>query len=118
MGEFLPISWIVNFMYFCLDLGFFMSVYPRKKVAIAMSAALTVISASLLFADGQFEIVLDLSLLALNAFFAVNLFASLLINSLEFYPHTVRLLGFSFVISFYYLGSLLTTLYQIITLDF
>jgi hypothetical protein len=48
----------------------------------------------------------DLVFLGLNAVFSIILFAFLVINAIEFYPHSIRTLGLGVMFSCYYLGQL------------
>ena len=76
-----------------------------------MSIFLCTVSCLLFFFHTKLPVVLDLTLLALNAFFSITLYAFLVLNTVEFFPHSIRVLGASFVISFYYFGQLIFYLY-------
>ena len=93
-----------------------MRVYERKKMCITMSIFLCIISCLLYFFHKRLPVIVDLTLLALNAFFSITLYVFLILNTLELFPHSIRVLGASFVISFYYFGQLLFYLYLYIEL--
>lgn len=46
----------------------------------------------------------DLAFLGLNSMVTTSLYAFLFINAVEYYPHTVRVMGMGVMMSMYYLG--------------
>jgi hypothetical protein len=76
-------------------------------------AFLAAVVATILYFIYSQNIDSDLALLALNSSFLIILYVFLVINAVEFYPHSVRTLGLGFVLCFYCFGQLFFSVYLI-----
>ena len=56
---------------------------------------------------------LGLTALGINAVFSITLYVFMIINAIEFYPHTMRVLGLSVAIGLFYLGKLVYDIFLV-----
>ena len=99
--------WLLVILSFIL--AFFLK-FCNRKITCALCSLLISIYATVLYClpEQTYE---NLVLLGLNAVFSIVLFTFLLINCIEFYPHSVRSLGFAFMLSLYYTGQVGFSIY-------